>query len=468
MNGVMGMDRRTFFGGIAAMGGAAVLPVAACAAEPEARKGFLREPARDIPVAGECDVLVAGGGPAGIAAAIGAARRGAKTILVESKGTVGGIWTNGLLGCLLGFNYTEIDREILARLDKYRAYRTRSPESNFHAFIYEPEYMKVVCEELLSEAGVRIRLGTGVVAAVKDGRRLRAVVTESKSGREAWLAKSFVDCTGDGDLAAMAGCGFDVGGAEKGDPEQPASMIAVFTLPDDSGILKFVANEHTNYDSMGEQLHNSKIELAKELDRMNLHPSYGHPTIFRMNKNLFILMSNHEYDVPVDDADKIGEATMRARREIVGFAEALAMDSWRQPGHKGPWAGLRVVATADQVYHRRARRIRGRYAMKVDDCFSGAVFDDAVATCRFGIDVHAVSKQMDKLRPAGSPFEKESLPYQIPLRACQAADLDNLYMAGRCISGDFFTQASYRITGTAVEMGYNVGGAAAGAATSVN
>ena len=455
-----GIDRRAFFGGMAAIGGAAALPGAACAAVAEVGKGFLREPARDIPVAGECDVLVAGGGPAGIAAAAGAARKGAKVILLEAKGTVGGIWTNGLLGCLLGFNYSAFDREILDRLGKYRAYRTRSPESNFHAFVYEPEYMKVVCEELLSEAGVRVRLGTGVVSAVKEGRSVKAVVTESKSGREAWLAKSFVDCTGDGDLAALAGCGFDVGGAERGDPDQPASMIAVFTLPDDSGILKFVANEHTNYDSMGEQLFNSKIELGKELGRIGLHPSYGHPTIFRMNKNLFILMANHEYDVPVDDADRIGAATMRARREIVDMAEALAMDSWRQPGHKGPWAGLRIVATADQICHRRARRIHGRYTMKVDDCFSGAAFDDAVATCRFGIDVHAVSQHMNKKCPAGSPFRRESKPYQIPLRACRAADLDNLYMAGRCISGDFFAQASYRITGTAVEMGYNVGAAA--------
>ena len=446
---------------MAAIGGAAAIPRPASAAEPAAKAGFLREPARDVPVAGECDVLVAGGGPAGIAAAVGAARQGAKVILLEAKGSVGGIWTNGLLGCLLGFNYSEFDRELLSRLDKYRARRTRSPESNFHAFVYEPEYMKVVCEELLAEAGVRVRLGTGVVAAARDGRSVQAVFTESKSGREAWLAKSFVDCTGDGDLAALAGCGFDVGGAEKGDPEQPASMIAVFTLPDDRGILKFVANEHTNYDSMGEATVNPKVEFAKELERVNIRPSYGHPTIFRMNRNLFVLMATHEYDVPVDDADKIGAATMRARREIVDLAEALALDAWNQPGHRGAWAGLRLVATADQVCHRRARRIRGRYTMKVDDCFAGTAFEDAVATCRFGIDVHAVSRQMNKKNPAGSPFKLESKPYQIPLRACRAADLDNLYMAGRCISGDFFAQASYRVTGTAVEMGYNVGKAAA-------
>lgn len=453
-----GFSRRAFLGGIAAVCSASP---AVCADIRPPDSKTLREPARDVPVAGECDVLVAGGGPAGIAAAVGAARQGAKVILIESKGTVGGIWTNGLLGCLLGFNHCEFDREILSRLGKFRAYRTRSPETNFHSFIYEPEYMKVVCDGLLSEAGVRVRLGTSVVSAIRDGRDVRAVVTESKGGREAWLAKRFIDCTGDGDLAALAGCGYDVGGAGKGDPEQPASMIAVFMLPDDSGILKFIANEHTNYDSMGEGLFNPKVELAKELERLNLHPSYGHPTIFRMNRNLFILMANHEYDVPVDDADKIGAATMRARREIVDLTEALAMDSWNQPGHKGAWSGLRLVATADQICHRRARRIHGRYAMKVEDCFNGATFADAVATCRFPIDVHAVSKHANRTQPAGSPFKKDAKPYQIPLRACRAADLDNLYMAGRCISGDFFTQASYRVTGTAVEMGYNVGKAAA-------
>ena len=455
------INRRSFLCAMTAVGGIGASPLSAGAVRNGEKKSFLHEPARDVPVAGECDVLVAGGGPAGIAAAVGAARQGAKVILLESKGTVGGIWTNGLLGCLLGFNYSEFDREVLARLDRYRAYRTRSPESNFHSFVYEPEYMKVVCEELLCENNVRVRLGTGVVAAIREGRNIRAVITESKGGREAWIAKRFIDCTGDGDLAAFAGCGYDVGGASKGDPEQPASMIAVFTLPDDSGILKFVANEHTNYDSMGEPLLNPKMEFARELKRLDLHPSYGHPTIFRINRNLFVLMANHEYDVPVDDPDKIGEATMRARREIVNMTEVMALDSWRQPGHKGAWAGLRLVATADQISHRRARRIRGRYVMKVDDCFNAAKFDDAVATCRFPIDVHAVSKQMNKTMPAGSPFKKSSRPYQIPLRACRAADVDNLFMAGRCISGDFFTQASYRITGTAVEMGYNVGKAAA-------
>ena len=452
------VSRRAFFGSAIAAGLAGV-PKAGCATAVCVSGGKIVEPSKELKVAGEADVIVAGGGPAGISAAVGAARAGAKVILLESKGTVGGIWTNGLLGCLIGFNYSELDREFLARLDKYRARRTRRPENDFHCFVYEPEYMKVVCEELLQESGVRVRLGTSVVAAVRDasGRNIQAVVTESKSGREAWIAKKFVDCTGDGDLAALSGCGYDVGGAEKGAPEQPASMIGMFMLPDDSGIRKFIGNEHSNYDSLGERVFDSKVEFRKELERLGIHPSYGNPTIFRINRNLFIIMANHEYDVPVDDADAIGEATMRARREIVEMTEALVKDSQLHPEKESPWRGLRLVATADQIYHRRARRIHGRYTMKVDDCFDGAKFDDAITTCNFGIDVHAVSKKMNKVLPAGSPFDRHSQPYQIPLRACQAADVDNLYMAGRCISGDFFTQASYRITGTAIALGYGVG-----------
>ena len=101
-----GFSRRAFLGGIAAVCGAS--PAVRADIRPPDSK-TLREPARDVPVAGECEVLVAGGGPAGIAAAVGAARQGAKVILIESKGTVGGIWTNGLLGCLLGFQDDFVD-----------------------------------------------------------------------------------------------------------------------------------------------------------------------------------------------------------------------------------------------------------------------------------------------------------------------------------------------------------------------
>lgn len=441
--------RRAFLGGAASVL-ASIIPTCTCGGEPG--RGVIRELVRDVPVRGDFDVIVAGGGPAGIAAAVTAARLGLRVLLVEGHGQLGGVWTSGFLACLIGFDSSEFDREILARLDKYGARSMRRPGRNEHSFVYEPEYMKLVCEEMCAEANVRVRLHTTAVGVFKDvsGRNLEAVITESKSGREAWRAKFFVDCTGDGDLGALAGCGFDIGGGSSGAAEQPASLIALVTLPDDRGILGCVANEKTNYDSEGECVRNPKDVLREELNRVGIHPSYGSPTLFRVHPHIYALMANHEYDIPVDDADAITNATIRARREIFVMTDALAKkggDSWR---------GLRVLCSAEQLGHRRARRLHGRYTVTLEDCLAGRAFHDAIAICSFGLDVHAVSKEANKVKPAGSPVDEEVKPYQIPLRACRARDIDNLYMAGRCISGDFLPQASYRITGTAVALGAGV------------
>ena len=444
------LTRRCFFGGAVAASAMAVGGGAKGSAT-------MREGARDLRVAGDFDIVVAGGGPAGIAAAVTAARGGAKVALLEAHGSLGGIWTSGLLACLIGVDSSDFDREILSRLDRYGARLKRRPKNDTHSFIYEPEYMKLVCEEMCAEAGVRMRLHTQAVAALKstDGRRIEAAVTESKSGREAWRAKWFVDCTGDGDLGACAGCGFDVGGETPGDPEQPASLIALVTIPDESGILKCISNEPSNYTEDGSRTSESKSMLLNEMSRVGITPSYGRPTMFRIHPHLFAFLCNHEYDVPVDDADAITAATLRARREVLGMVDALA----RKGG--GAWRGLRLVATAEQLGHRRARRLHGRYTITLDDCLEGRQFPDGLCTCSFGLDVHAVSRAMNKVRPAGSPLKRHVKPYQIPLRACQARDIDNLYMAGRCISGTFLPQASYRITGAAVGMGAGVGKALA-------
>ena len=147
-------------------------------------------------------MIVCGGGPAGFTAALASARRGVKTALIEVNGTIGGIWTSGMLSWILdAVNKPGIMAELVKKLETSGVGRRVQ-----HAWVYDAELMKRLLEEMLVDARVNIRLHTRVVGAVTDeSNRLSAILTESKSGREAWTAKSFIDCTGDGDLSAQAG-----------------------------------------------------------------------------------------------------------------------------------------------------------------------------------------------------------------------------------------------------------------------
>ena len=194
--------------------------------------------------------------------------------------------------------------------------------------------------------------------------------------------------------------------------------------------------------------------IKAELRRAGLEPSYGDPTLFRVHRNLFCFMANHEYGLRVDDAQAISDATIRARREVMSLAAGLARLG-------GPWKGMRIAATAEQIGHRDARRIHGRYTVTRADVTAGATFPDAVTTSRFGIDIHGLDLASNNEKAAGQNFGVAFRPFQIPLRACRAIDADNLLMAGRCISGDFIAHASYRVTGSAVAMGEAVGKEAA-------
>ena len=152
-------------------------------------------------------------------------------------------------------------------------------------------------------------------------------------------------------------------------------------------------------------------------------------------------------------------ATVRARREVFEIVRGL-----RRLG--GVWEGLQVVATAEQIGVRDGRRIRGLYTVTKEDLSTAARHEDAVARVTFGVDIHAKSKAANDQETIGRGGVKKFTPYDIPLRALIARDVDGLMMAGRCISGDFVAHASYRVTGNAVAMGEAAGVTAALAAKS--
>lgn len=441
------ITRRQFMHSGAALGaGAGWLAPTRNGDSAEREDGTYREPARDVPIVEQADVVVCGGGPAGVAAAIAAARTGAKTRLLEVHGCLGGIWTAGLLCWILDSrNKPGLMREIIAELDRRGARTTRSEHND--GFAYDVEKMKWMLEEMCLGAGAGIQLHTRVVAAARDkSNRLTFALTESKSGRQAWAAKVFVDATGDGDLAARAGCGFDYCHPETGQA-QPMSLEALVTGIRDEEVEPFVCGWRQGHEG-------PKSKLLAEMKRAGVSPSYSRPTLFRIYDKLFCLAANHEYGVSPMDAGQMTRATIRARAELHGLVDAL-----RSLG--GAWNGLRLVATGEQIGVREGRRIHGIYTVKSDDLTSGARFEDAICRATFCVDVHSTDPKKGKAYGAEG---RKAKPYDIPLRALIACDVDGLLMAGRCISGDFWAHASYRVTGNAVPMGQAAGTLAALAA----
>ncbi|MCX5684930.1 MAG: FAD-dependent oxidoreductase [Planctomycetota bacterium] len=445
------MNRRKLIrmGGLGAA--VALGPQWACAESPApAKPGALQEPAREIPVVDAADVVVCGAGPAGAVAAISAARKGAKTILLEGHGCLGGIWTAGALSWILDHqNKPGMMMELmqgLARRDGLTVSRKGAPTNAF-----DGEAMKLLLEDLCGEAGVHVHLHTRVCAALKNSdNRLAAAVTESKSGREAFRAKVFIDCTGDGDLAAQAGCGFDFGHPDTG-RTQPMSLIVLV-----AGLVPAeVAGSYRELDLEGGWAE-PKDRLRGEMERGGHSPSYAKPSLFRVRDDLFILMANHEYDAKGTDALDVTRATLRARKELHQLIDGL-----RSLG--GVWKNIRIVATGEQIGVREGRRIRGLYTVSEDDLREGRTQKDAVCRVTFPIDVHATDSKKEKgIERSGF----RAKPYDIPLRALIARDVQGLMMAGRCISGDFIAHSSYRVTGNAVAMGEAAGKVAATAARS--
>ncbi len=403
------------------------------------------EQAREIPVVEHADVVVCGGGPAGLAAAIAAARAGATTRLLEVGGCLGGVWTAGLLSWILDSgNKSGLMREILDGLESRGALAAYGGSMG-----YDVEQMKLLVETMCLDAGVKIQLHTRIVAAaVGEGDRLGLVVTESKSGRQAWAGKVFIDTTGDGDLAAHAGCGFDYGRSGTGEA-QPLSMIGLLTGIDPEGVRPFVRGL-----SRGTGDRHPKRMLLAEMKRAGVTPSYAKPTMFYIRSGLFCLMANHEYGVSAMDAAQITEATLRARVEVHKLVDALR-------GLGGVWKNVLLVATPEHIGVREGRRIHGRYRVTSDDLRQGRTHDDAVCRVTFPVDVHSTDPKKSK-GIMDAPVRAK--PYDVPYRALIARDVGNLLMAGRCISGDFIAHSSYRVTGNAVAMGQAAGAAAAIAA----
>jgi hypothetical protein len=410
----------------------------------------ISEPARTTPIVGNFDVIVCGGGPAGVAAAVTAARSGARVALLELQGILGGVWTSGLIPFIMDvYGKPGFIPELKAAHERFSGEpcqihgNPNRPETMQNFFI-DPEVTKYLLEKFCVDAGVHIQYFSRIVAVqLSADRRIEYVITESMSGRQAWKAHGFIDATGNGDVCALAGCRFEIGRDGSGEV-QPFSMSTTVTgIGEDA--RPFISGT-TDPDS--EQ---AKVNFWNEIKRGGVEVSYTRPFLGRVTQGIYNLILNHESGYQGTRADHITQATLHGRREVFQAVQAL-----RSLG--GPWENLRVASTSHHIGVREGRRIIGRYRMNANDLITGAAQPDPVCTVHMPVDVHPTHAQH------GDGYSSEgvrSKPYDISMRALIAADVDGLIMAGRCISGDFIAHASYRVTGNAVSIGEFAGALAA-------
>lgn len=381
------------------------------------------------PIVRSVDVLVCGGGPSGCAAALYAARAGAKTMLLETLPFLGGVWTAvGVSHLIAGRGRDGLNAEIHQRLPVHQV---------FGRNIYLIEDMKLLLDDLMAEAGIETQFYTRAMAVAKDGARVQGVFTASKSGFEFIQARVVIDATGDGDIAAAAGCQFEMGRSFDG-KTQPVTLFGTI-----GGYRGQAAKGQTLVDIL------AKGSWRPSYPPITLFPQPGQPGVFQ-------LMATQFYGVDGTDAGALSRAEIQGRREIRKCVEVF-----REHGGDD-WKDAFLIGTGPAIGVRETRRIRGRYDLTWEDLDRGSRFEDGITEIASGSNIHPVDDPYEAPPaglPAGPRFRVR--PYQIPFRCLVAADVDNLLMVGRCISGDCYALGSYRLTGNVVRTGEAAGLAAA-------
>jgi hypothetical protein len=394
------------------------------------------ESPRRTPVVADIDVLVAGGGPAGVAAALAAAREGARTLLIERHGMVGGTWTAGLLNPFFEFHRKGwIVAELVDELQKAKVWLSFKS-----MWTFDTEFMKLLLERLLEQAGAETWYYSFAADTIVEHDRVRGVIVEGKSGRQAVLAKVVVDCTGDGDIAARAGVPYQLG-RPSDSACQP--MTLMFEI---EGIGDYVQPDpETLYDQMQQAIERGGLPVKLPIGRVNYAPWI----INLPRSGAAAVQATHVYRMNPLDTRDLTAATRQARRQ----AHELTLVIRHIPGLEH----VRLTQTAPAIGIRESRHLAGRHTLDLDDLRAGRTFEDAVTFGAFGVDIHDVNPGESKKSAHSTPIR----PYEIPYRCLLPQRLSGLLFAGRCISGTHEAHASFRVTGTCMAMGQAAGLAAA-------
>ena len=416
------------------------------------------------------DVVVVGGGPAGMCAAIAAAREGVSVILVEQGGFCGGMATRGLVGPFMTCYDAKGEKMIIRGL--FEEIVNRMVERGFaihpsevrsgtaftswiiigheHVTPYEPEGLKVIMDEMLTEAGVKVLYHTDFLHPVLEESAITGVLVSSKRGLEVIKGKVVVDCTGDGDVATRCGVPYEMGNEEL-KLMQPASMFFQISNVDPDAVEADIqANIHNFYrkDGVNYRSFHWRVTEARENGDWDLkRVSIG---LFRMPKpDEWCVNTSRIMGVDSTDNESLSNA------EIVGRQQAQHILHFLRKYVPG-CENARIKSTASYIGIRESRHIQGDYRLTAEDLLNSKVPEDSILLAANSVDVHG----------RFGPTSNEYVPikgdyYGIPYRSLLPRGVEQLLIAGRCVSADSTAAGAIRVMPPCMGMGQAAGTAAA-------
>ena len=421
------------------------------------------EPGRALPVFGEFDVVVVGGGPSGIAASVSAAKHGASVLLVERYGFLGGMGTAGGVtnfAGLYGRKNGEMRQvvhgvvdEVLARIDALGG--LNAPQDGMQGRIrvrsYDVSAFKCAADQLLVASNVQILFHAWAAAVVMEDQRITALLVETKSGRQAIRAKSFIDCSGDADVAHFAGVAYELGDGH-GSGLYPTTMFRVGHV-DAAPALAAVGEFKAINTLMHEVQARTPGRYNFPREGAILRPQKN-PAEWRANVTQISNAGGTAMDAT--DARQLSAGELEGRRQVAQYFTFMRHEV---PGFEQS----AIVDIAAQIGIRESRRIKGMYALTGEDILSSKQFDDVIGINAWPMELHAAGRIDWRFPRNGESSESTQgrVYNDLPFRMLVPLNVGNLLVAGRCASMTHEGQSAARVSGGCFVMGQAAGTAAA-------
>lgn len=401
------------------------------------------------------EIIVIGGGPSGCTAAIAAAREGKKTLLIEKTGALGGMGTMGLVPAWCPFSdkekpiYKGLALEIF---NKSKDKVINVPQKKLDWVAINAEELKIIYDEMVTDSGVDILFHTSCCHVETQGNKIVSIITNNKAGLTIYTADMYIDCTGDGDVAVMAGADYEVGDAKNNVKVQPSTHC--FTL----GNVDSYAYEHISSKNFNTRDENSipvKIMRDEELDLIvdtHLCKSLYAPNSVGFN-------AGHIFDLDGVNPIDLSKAMITGRKIASQFLIGLKRYAPES------FSNAYVSQTAPLMGIRETRRIICDYRITKDDYFQRRTFDDEIARNCYFIDIHNSKEEVKDVQNLTFDIErfeplKPGESHGIPYRSLVPKGITNLLVAGRLIGCDHDVNASVRVMPVCLVTGEAAGVAA--------